>query len=73
MTLETSHHHIYVQITVSRNLKSNHGILYLEVGRLLLLLDMGYHWKTSFLSHLMASVTSTSASAVLLQRLLWTS
>ncbi|KAJ6986905.1 LOW QUALITY PROTEIN: dolichyl-diphosphooligosaccharide--protein glycosyltransferase subunit 1B-like [Populus alba x Populus x berolinensis] len=27
-----------------KNLKLNHGILYLEVGRLLLLLDMGYHY-----------------------------
>jgi len=54
----------------SQNLKLNHGILYLEVGRLPLLLDMGYHWRTSFLSLLMASDISTSALVVLLPRLL---
>lgn len=52
----------------SQILKLSQGILCLEVGKLLLWLGMGYHWKTSFLSHLMAGDTSTSLLVVLLLR-----
>lgn len=50
----------------SQNLSLSHVILYSEVGKLLLSLGMGSHWKTSFLSHLMAGDTSTSLLDVLL-------
>ncbi|RYQ92794.1 hypothetical protein Ahy_B09g099035 [Arachis hypogaea] len=49
----------YVQIIGSQNLNFNLGIPCLEAGNQPLSSVMGYHCKTSFLSHQMVEDTST--------------